>query len=71
MPELSKTPAQVLLAWNLARNVVVLPKSVTPARITSNLDVPELSADDVAAINKLDLQLRYCPGRPAWGHTFD
>jgi diketogulonate reductase-like aldo/keto reductase len=36
---LDKSNAQVLLRWGLQSGVVVLPKSVTPARIEANLDV--------------------------------
>ena len=60
----------MILAWNIARNVVVLPKSVTPGRILANLDVPDLSAEDVEAINKMDRSLRYCKGNAAWNHHF-
>ncbi|MDO8150318.1 aldo/keto reductase [Isoptericola sp. b408] len=50
------TPAQVVLAWHLARDVVVIPKSVTPSRIASNLRAVDLtlSDDEVAAITALD-----------------
>lgn len=35
--ELGKDPAKVILSWISQRGVVVLPKSVTPSRIQSNL----------------------------------
>jgi 2,5-diketo-D-gluconate reductase A len=33
------TPAQVVLRWHLEHDIVVIPKSATPERITSNLDI--------------------------------
>jgi diketogulonate reductase-like aldo/keto reductase len=52
---LGATPAQVVLAWNLAHGIVVIPKSATPARQAENLDAVgvTLSAEDVAAIDAL------------------
>lgn len=40
------TPAQVILAYMLARGYRVLPKSVTPARICSNLAAQDLTLDE-------------------------
>ncbi|GAA1282534.1 aldo/keto reductase [Brachybacterium alimentarium] len=51
----SASPAQVVIAWNLALGNVVIPKSVTPERIISNfasLEV-ELSDDEIAQITGL------------------
>ena len=64
-----KTPAQVVLRWHLQLGNVVIPKSVTPARIGENFDVFdfELDTDDLAAIAALDSGTRLGPD-PA---TFD
>ena len=51
------TPAQVVLAWHLNRGDVVIPKSVTPSRVASNMDifdVPLTEADHerITALNR-------------------
>ncbi|MFD6275607.1 aldo/keto reductase [Streptomyces sp. NPDC060209] len=58
-----KTPAQVVLRWHLQLGNVVIPKSVTPARIRQNIDVFdfELSAADMDAIAGLDRGMRTGP----------
>lgn len=55
-----KTPAQVMVRWHLQIGNVVLPKSVTPARIVENIDVFdfELDADDLIAIEGLEDETR-------------
>jgi 2,5-diketo-D-gluconate reductase A len=53
-----RTAAQVVLQWHLQHDIVVIPKSVTPERITENLDVDNftLTADQLAALDGLYLQ---------------
>ncbi|MEV5972447.1 aldo/keto reductase [Streptomyces sp. NPDC051921] len=58
-----RTPAQVVLRWHLQVGNVVIPKSVTPARIRENIAVFdfELDAEDLAAIAALDEGRRLGP----------
>lgn len=51
------TPGQVVLAWQLALDNVVFPKSVTPARIAENFAATEVSLSDdelqrISAVNR-------------------
>lgn len=51
-----KSPAQVILRWNIQRGIVPLAKSVHLERMKQNLDVFDfaLSDDDMLAISQLD-----------------
>jgi diketogulonate reductase-like aldo/keto reductase len=54
--EVSATPAQVLIAWSLAKGFVPLPKSVKAARIKENLEAVavELTTAQIEALDALD-----------------
>lgn len=56
----SKTPAQVILRWNVQQDVIVIPKSVHKERMAENLDIWdfELDAEDIGKISGLD---KDCP----------
>ncbi len=51
-----KSVAQVTLRWMIQRDIVVIPKSVTPARMKANIDVFdfELSAGDMLIIQGIN-----------------
>jgi 2,5-diketo-D-gluconate reductase A len=57
------TPAQVILRWHLDLGNVIIPKSVSPERMASNLDLfgIRLSRDDHDAIAALDSGIRVGP----------
>lgn len=57
--ELGKQPAQVLIQWAVQRGTVVLPKSVTPSRISENFEDFEIPAAAMARIDALDKNHRY------------
>ena len=51
--EVGRSPAQVLLRWGIQHELVVLPKSVTRARIAENFALTDFSLD-AAAMQRLD-----------------
>jgi 2,5-diketo-D-gluconate reductase A len=61
--EHEKSPAQTIIRWHLQLGNVVIPKSVTPARIAENFDVFdfELSEAQMVAIAALDAGTRIGP----------
>ncbi|MGB8453845.1 MAG: aldo/keto reductase [Anaerocolumna sp.] len=56
-----KTPAQIVIRWDLQRGVIVIPKSVHKERIISNKEVFdfELSGDDMSLIDLLNKNHRF------------
>lgn len=61
---IGKNAGQVLIRWAVQRGTSVLPKSVNPSRIRSNLDVFdwELTQEDFEALSSLEPQMRMVPG---------
>jgi diketogulonate reductase-like aldo/keto reductase len=58
-----RTPAQIVLRWHPQLGTIVIPKSVTPARIRENLAVFDftLTDADLAALATLDRNERTGP----------
>lgn len=56
-----KSPAQVILRWDLQNGIVTIPKSVTPERIRANTELYdfELTAEDIEQINSLNENKRF------------
>lgn len=71
----SATPAQVLIAWGLARGLVEIPKSVQFDRIEENLGALNvtLDGDDMKRLNAIDKTFRFITGKNLTGadHIFD
>ncbi len=55
----TKTPAQILLRWQLQKGHIPIPKSKEPARIAENRDVFDfsLSSEDIKLLDSLDSNL--------------
>jgi methylglyoxal/glyoxal reductase len=65
------TIPQVVIAWGLARDILMIPKSVTPARIEENYQAQfiELNDTDIKTINELNRGKRVYtdPDNSPWG----
>lgn len=64
-----KTPAQIVIRWHLDHGLIVIPKSVTPSRIQSNIEVFDfkLQPDDLATIDALNQNRRIGPDPDTFG----
>ncbi len=58
-----KSPAQALIRWSIQLGNIVIPRSSSPERVRSNLDVFdfELTDDEMATLNGLDDGTRFRP----------
>ncbi len=69
------TPAQILLAWQMQRGIIVIPKSVHEARIKENAGSQSISLDaaDMQKLEGLNKNLRFFDGsafeNPAKGYN--
>lgn len=68
----SKTPAQIVLRWDLQQEVVTIPKSVRRERIAENAQLFDfqLSQEEVAeitALNRNQRSFEYNPNHVDWG----
>ncbi|CCQ94894.1 glyoxal/methylglyoxal reductase [[Clostridium] ultunense Esp] len=59
----NKTPAQIVLRWDLQHEVVTIPKSVNPQRIKENADIFDfqLSAEDMERLDGMNINRRIGP----------
>lgn len=64
-----KSVAQILINWAIERSTVVIPKSITPARIKENIEVFDFQLDetDMKELAMLDKGLRYVDPSDWWG----
>lgn len=64
-----KTPAQIILRWQIQTDVIVIPKTVTPARMKENINIFdfELNDEDMEKIATLDRGER-CNNNPREMH---
>lgn len=73
------SPAQILIAWSVARDTIVIPKSTSSERIRQNLESAhiQLDATDMDRIRALDRHYRYIGGNAfrtesgLYGNIFD
>ncbi|KIK54662.1 hypothetical protein GYMLUDRAFT_48582 [Collybiopsis luxurians FD-317 M1] len=73
--KLKATPNQVILAWHLAKETLIVPKSLNADRQQENLNLPALAEEDVKKIDALDRGERIC-NKPdekgfVWGWTME
>jgi len=55
-----KSAGQIVLNWNLSRNLIPIPKTATASRLAENLNVDDfvISQDDLKTISSLECGYR-------------
>ncbi|EPT03648.1 hypothetical protein FOMPIDRAFT_86917 [Fomitopsis schrenkii] len=54
------SPAQIILAWHVARGIVVVPRSSNAGRQKDNFNLPTLAPEDFQRVSALDRKQRIC-----------
>lgn len=64
----NKTPAQIILNWNISRDVIVIPKSTKAERILENSQIFDikLTAEETKEIDSLNINYRTCDPSAMW-----
>lgn len=63
MTKYRKSPAQIILRWNIERGCVPLPKTKSPKRLIENFDIFDfsLTPDEMDTISSLNYDFQYLP----------
>jgi glycerol 2-dehydrogenase (NADP+) len=62
------SPATLLISYHTSKGIVVLPKSVSPARIASNLQTVVISDEDLSRLETLASEgKKHRTNKPNWG----
>lgn len=66
----NKSPAQILIKYEVQRGLITIPKSVTKSRIQENFNIWDfnLTPEDIALIDTFDCNGRICPFEQAYTH---
>jgi len=66
---------QIILAWHVHREIIVVPHSENPGRQKENINVVKLEKEDLDKIDGLDKNQRLCnkadAGGTVWGWTYE
>lgn len=66
------SPATIAISWGVQRDIVILPKSVNPVRVESNLKTIKLSPEDFQLVNDISKTITKRVVNPDWGvNIFD
>lgn len=68
----NKTPAQIVIRWQIQNEIVTIPRSTTPDHIRSNLAITDWTLDEadmdrIEAISRRDRQYMIDPDHPQYG----